>query len=540
MAQSTLDLFVSGRNEELLMIEMKSIANNNSSNELSEDEMIKALSLAKNYIKNTSETYRQQFSVHKKPQIIYEIMPLETNESFIALLEAHYKVLIMQSIAQMAKSERTMQLEENIAQICKEQDIEDIDFVRRNVNAYKKQLLRSMILQDSVRADGRKLNEIRKISVETNILPFVHGSALFTRGQTQALVTATIGTENDAQSYENLHSKTALKKRFLFHYNFPPFSIGEAGVLGSVSRRELGHGNLAKKALESSIVDTQKTIRLVSEILESNGSSSMASVCGGSLALAACGIETYSLIAGVAMGLITDGEKFAILTDISGLEDHDGDMDFKVAGGYKGITAMQMDIKLGGISEKILFQALLQAKEAREHILSIMEEAKSRIILNEAILPKTESFNVAPHKIADIIGAGGKVIRDIIERFEVSIDIARDSGKVQISSTNKERIEQAKAFILDIVGSNKESMQEIYSIGEQFSGKIKKVMDFGVFVELPRGGDGMVHVSKFALHRRVDLPQLLEGINEIECGIIGFKNGKVELDVLPHFLHTLN
>ena len=438
----------------------------------------------------------------------------------------------------MAKSERHTQLKALIKQVVRECEIEDEKKVQEHIMAYKRKLVREMILQSHIRADGRGLKDVRPISIQTNILPFAHGSVLFTRGQTQALVSATIGGDNDAQNYEMLGSKNALKKRFLFHYNFPSFSVGEASMIGSVGRRELGHGNLAKRALHSSVQEQDKTIRLVSEILESNGSSSMASVCGGSLALCACGIKVESLIAGVAMGLVTQDEQYAILTDISGLEDHDGDMDFKVAGGYKGISAMQMDIKLGGITQEILCQALFQAKEAREQILAIMEEARAKIVLNDVILPKSESFMIPPHKIVEVIGAGGRVIKDIIERFEVSIDLARESGMVSVSASNVENLQKAKTFILQLVssaGTKKEYEKidwESYAVGERFVGKIKKIVDFGIFVELPRGGDGLIHISKITKDKTQQLSEIFHNVSELECEILSQNKNKVELGLV--------
>ena len=445
-----------------------------------------------------------------------------------------YHTPILEAITLLAKSESQTQLHALIQQAMQKYGLEDEKIATEHIKAYKKKLVREMILNSSRRADGRGLKDIRPISIDTNILPFAHSSVLFTRGQTQALVTATLGGENDAQSYEMLGSKSALKRRFLFHYNFPGFSVGEASMIGSVGRRELGHGNLARRALESSLASQDKTIRLVSEILESNGSSSMASVCGGSLALCACGVEVDSLIAGVAMGLVAQGEKYAILTDISGLEDHDGDMDFKVAGGYKGISAMQMDIKLGGITKEILAQSLLQAKEAREQILAIMEEARAKIVLNHSILPKSESFKIAPHKIVEVIGQGGRVIKDIIERFEVSIDLERESGIVNLNASNKENLAKAKAFILELVSGSKNDKVdwESYSAGERFVGKIKKIADFGVFVELPRGGDGLLHISKIIKDKEQSIHSVLQGKSELECEILSSSKGKVELGLV--------
>lgn len=532
LKESECDIFISGRGEELLMIEMKAMRTQRGANELAESEFLSAIELAKNYIFNATNTYHQLFSPHRKQKLNLKIAQNGLDKSLYERICKNYKEQMSAALSFMAKSESLQHIHTLTSQVAKDCHLEQ-DEAQKYVFAFKKQYVRSMILNSQKRADGRGLTEVRPIHIETNILPFVHGSALFTRGQTQALVSATIGTESDAQNYEMLESKVALKRRFLFHYNFPPFSVGEAGIIGSVGRRELGHGNLARNALQSSINENDKSIRLVSEILESNGSSSMASVCGGSLALCACGIQVNSLIAGVAMGLVTEGDRYAILTDISGLEDHDGDMDFKVAGGYKGISAMQMDIKLGGITQEILKNALFQAKDARTHILSIMEAARASIVLNEAILPKSESFMIPPHKIVEVIGAGGKVIKDIIERFAVNIDLVRESGMVSINADNVENLRKAKAFIMDIVSGGGEKIDwESYKVGEQFVGKIKKIADFGVFVELPRGGDGLVHISKITQDRGQKLSDILQDVSELECEILSQNKNKVELGLV--------
>ncbi|WP_276890898.1 polyribonucleotide nucleotidyltransferase [Helicobacter japonicus] len=532
LKESECDIFISGRGEELLMIEMKAMRTQRGANELAESEFLSAIELAKNYISHATNTYHQLFSPYRKQKLNLKIAQNGLDKSLYERICKNYKEQMSAALSFMAKSESLQHIHTLTSQVAKDCHLEQ-DEAQKYVFAFKKQYVRSMILNSQKRADGRGLTEVRPIHIETNILPFVHGSVLFTRGQTQALVSATIGTESDAQNYEMLESKVALKRRFLFHYNFPPFSVGEAGIIGSVGRRELGHGNLARNALQSSINENDKSIRLVSEILESNGSSSMASVCGGSLALCACGIQINSLIAGVAMGLVTEGDRYAILTDISGLEDHDGDMDFKVAGGYKGISAMQMDIKLGGITQEILKNALFQAKDARTHILSIMEVARASIVLNEAILPKSESFMIPPHKIVEVIGAGGKVIKDIIERFAVNIDLVRESGMVSINADNVENLRKAKAFIMDIVSGGGEKIDwESYKVGEQFVGKIKKIADFGVFVELPRGGDGLVHISKITQDRGQKLSDILQDVSELECEILSQNKNKVELGLV--------
>ena len=373
---------------------------------------------------------------------------------------------------------------------------------------------------------------MRPIAIETNIVPNAHGSCLFTRGQTQALVVATLGSENDAQMVDVLTEKNPINERFMVNYNFPGFSVGEASPIKAPGRRELGHGNLAKRALYPSIDENYPyVIRLVSEILESNGSSSMATVCGGSLALRAAGVPSLKLVAGVAMGLIFEGDQYAILTDIMGLEDHDGDMDFKVAGSKDGITALQMDIKLGGIDQKILKEALYQAKEGRIHILNIMEEALKEIVVNEEVLPKLELFNVDPSKIVDIIGQAGKTIKEIIEKFGVSIDLDREKGEVKIAGNENEQIKAAKDYIINITSSqknNKKGFKEKdlsnFEIGEEFEGKVKKITNFGAFIELKNGIDGLLHNSK---SKNLNLSE-----NQIlKVKVSEIKNGKISVDL---------
>ena len=317
----------------------------------------------------------------------------------------------------------------------------------------------------------------------------------------------------------------------MVHYNFPPFSVGEACPISATGRRELGHGNLAKRALESSLINSSaQTIRLVSEILESNGSSSMATVCGGSLALAAADVDCTSLIAGVAMGLVCEGEQYAILTDIMGLEDHDGDMDFKVAGSHRGITALQMDIKLGGLSTEILKAALFQAKEARLQILGLMEEARSKIVLNTQSLPSSQIFAIAPSKIVEVIGQAGKTIKEIIEKFEVAIDLNRDSGEVKVSGGNREKVNAAKEYIITIASAkDKPNLTELYKVGDVYEGRVKKIVEFGVFVELPHNYDGLLHISKITNRRDESITDYLKEGDKVCVEILSLNKNKVEL-----------
>ncbi|MBT0822610.1 polyribonucleotide nucleotidyltransferase [Campylobacter lari] len=537
LKNSTLDLYVAGVKDELLMIEMRALANKQNNkhcvNELSEDDTLKALDFASNAILRGSNEYEKTFAAYRKNSKLEFKIELD-NAQIIDYIKNTYMTKLKIAINQMAKSERASE----ILQIAKEIESETIaienewkfEDIEKALHVCKRELIRNQIINENKRADGRGLKDVRKIDIETNILPSAHGSCLFTRGQTQALVVATLGNDNDAQMSDLLTEKNPICEKFMVNYNFPGFSVGEASPIKAPGRRELGHGNLAKRALHPSVdVDYAHTIRLVSEILESNGSSSMATVCGGALALRAAGVKSEKLVAGVAMGLVFEDEKYAILTDIMGLEDHDGDMDFKVAGSYEGITALQMDIKLGGIEQQVLKEALYQAKEAREHILKLMEEADRSIIVNEAILPKIEIFNVDPNKIPDIIGQGGKTIKEIIEKFEVNIDLDRDKGEVKIAGINHDLISQSKEYILNLLhskGSNKKrDRKEMpkFDIGEEFIGKVQKVVEFGVFIELKEGVDGLLHNSK--------IKEKLEVGNEIKVKVAEIKNGKVSLDL---------
>lgn len=539
LKKSTLDLYVSGVKDELLMIEMRALPNDEFSqntqamNELSEDETLKALSLAQKAILEGSSIYEKTFINHKKDNSIELKEEIEYPEIF-TFLENNFYNDIKQAINQMAKSERASELNKIAEKIIK-LDIAkewDEESILNTLNKVKRNIIRSQILNEGKRADGRGLKEVRPISIETNILPNAHGSCLFTRGQTQALVVATLGGDNDAQMIDLLNEKNPVSERFMVNYNFPGFSVGEASPIKAPSRRELGHGNLGKRALYPSIPqDYPYVIRLVSEILESNGSSSMATVCGGSLALRAAGVPSLDLIAGVAMGLIFENDQFAVLTDIMGLEDHDGDMDFKVAGNKNGITALQMDIKLGGIDQEKLKIALYQAKEGRLHILNIMEKAAKEIIVNEKILPKIELFNIEPSKIVDIIGQGGKTIKEIIEKFNVSIDLDRDKGEVKISGCNNEQIIAAKNYIINITTSHKTHKKSLkekkiaeFEIGQEFEGVVKKITQFGAFVELKDDIDGLIHHSKI---KHLDIKE--QDILRVKVSEI--KNGKISVDL---------
>jgi len=462
----------------------------------------------------------------------------KVDETLYDYIEKNYATEVKNAIKHMAKSERSTELKKIRLKIMedlisKEKEA-DKDLISKVLEYYKKTVVRAMILDEGIRADGRALDEVRPISIETNILPSVHGSCLFTRGQTQALVTVTLGDKKDSQMYELITDKNTQSENFMVHYNFPGYSVGEAKYIGAPGRRELGHGNLGKRALEPVIpLNYDGTIRIVSEILESNGSSSMATICGGALALRSANVEMVDLVAGIAMGLVSQNGKYAVLSDIMGLEDHDGDMDFKIAGTKKGITALQMDIKLGGIDLEILKEALTQASRGKNHILQLMEEAAKNIVESEA-LPSTEHFMVNPSKIGDIIGKAGATIRDIIEKFEVSIDLDRDEGGVKLSGEDKTKVAAAKEHIQKIADAPVKK-QMIYEVGKSYQGKVKKIVDFGLFVEMPDGFDALLHISKVAKERVNDLPQRYHEGDEITVVVMEQKGKKVEL-ATPEFL----
>ncbi|GAA7676533.1 polyribonucleotide nucleotidyltransferase [Helicobacter pylori] len=520
--QSSLDLFVSGTKESLNMIEMHSLGQQ--LNALEEPLMLKALELAQKSLKETCTLYEEVFTPHQNELLFKESQGIIFNERLLDLLKNQYFDEIIKGIESSALSERENVFNEIARKISEAHSEFSLEEIEWSLEKVKKTEIRRMIIKDKIRPDKRALEEVRPILIESDLLPMAHSSILFTRGQTQSLVVGVLGTDNDAQTHESLEHKAPIKERFMFHYNFPPFCVGEASSIGATSRRELGHGNLAKRALETSIKNKEQVIRLVSEILESNGSSSMASVCAGSLALYASGVEIHDLVAGVAMGMVSEGQDHAILSDISGLEDAEGDMDFKIAGNLEGITAMQMDTKMSGIQLEVLYQALLQAKKAREHILKIMHEAKEKIVINFSHLPATEIFNVVPDKIVEIIGQGGRVIREIVEKFEVKIDLNKPSGEVKIMG-NKERVLKTKEFILNYLHSLDQELEQ-YAIDEVLEAQVKRIVDFGAFLTLPKGGEGLLR------RQNMDRCQVVlkEG-DSIKCRVISFNKGKIALDL---------
>ncbi|WP_457743358.1 polyribonucleotide nucleotidyltransferase [Sulfurimonas sp.] len=555
LKNSTLDLYLSGTKKDLLMIEMRSIGSEkievedtyepmldplmdpslgtivldtHISNAISEDELIEVFSKTEKLLFASNCEYEVAFGPYQKELKALDLKNDALNLEMLTFVKETHMDDIKDAIKKMAKSERSTALR-NLRKSIITNNIEwDELELKAAIEAVKKEQVREQILNERVRADGRELTEVRPISIDTNVLPNAHSSCLFTRGQTQALVVLTMGGPKDAQMFESLTDSSTQNENFMVHYNFPGFSVGEASPVMGTKRRELGHGNLAKRALESSLNLDGQTVRLVSEILESNGSSSMATVCGGYMALRAADIETSDTIAGIAMGMVSSGEDYAILSDIMGLEDHDGDMDFKVTGSKDGITAMQMDIKLGGISLNVLKEALYQAKEGRSHIIDIMLEAESKIEYNDGVLPSTEFFHIDPGFIGEIIGQAGKTIREIIEKFEVAIDIDKKDGKVKITGKNKEGVKGAKEHIHGIVNAPKKEKIK-YEVGEKYEGTVKKIVDFGAFVELPDGTDGLLHISKISKDRVANVSDVLKEGEKISVEILEFKGNKISL-----------
>ena len=541
-ASSELDLLVVGSGNDVVMIEMRTLASENDgvqyANEFSEEALVDVIAMAAEAIGKSTTAYADAFGPLVREPLVLELSADKVDETLYAYIENKYAQDVEKAIAHMAKSERSSELKKIrtaiLAALEEEGKEADKELVSNVLERYKKTMVRVMILDKNIRADGRAMDEVRPISIETNLLPSVHGSCLFTRGQTQALVTVTLGDKKDAQLYELITEKNQQSEKFMVHYNFPGYSVGEAKYIGAPGRRELGHGNLGKRAMEPTIpLHYDGSIRMVSEILESNGSSSMATICGGALALRGAEVETSALVAGIAMGLVSEGDKYAVLTDIMGLEDHDGDMDFKVAGTAEGITALQMDIKLGGIDLAVLKDALQKASVGKNHILALMEEAAKSMEASSA-LPSTAHFSVHPSKIVDIIGKAGATIREIIERFEVSVDLDRDVGGVKLAGADKDKVAQAQAHIENIAATPVKKQME-YKVGESYDGKVKRIVDFGLFVEMPDGFDALLHISKVAKERVNNLSERYAEGDAITVVVMEQKGKKVEL-ATPEFL----
>ncbi|MHB2152774.1 polyribonucleotide nucleotidyltransferase [Calditrichota bacterium GD2] len=516
---SQLELVVAGSEESIMMVEGEG-------KEVPEDFILEAITHAHEAIKKIIALQKEiaaELNVVKR-----EVPELEFPEGLEEKVTELAVERVKEAIRIGEKIERQKALKaikEEIIEQLQEEYPESERLIATVLHDLEKQLMREMVLNEQRRLDGRGYVDIRPISCEVDLLPRTHGSALFTRGQTQALGVVTLGTKSDEQIVEALEGESS--KRYLLHYNFPPFSTGEAKPIRGVSRREVGHGNLAERALKPVIPEAEEfpyTIRVVSEVLESNGSSSMATVCAGSMALMAAGVPIKSAVAGIAMGLIKEDDKIAILSDILGDEDHLGDMDFKVAGTSKGVTAVQMDIKIGGISQEIMARALQQAREGRMHIMEKMNEAidKPRDEISPWA-PKIIEFHVPVDKIGLIIGPGGKTIRGIIEDAGSEIDINIDEdGKVTVASPDMEAAYKAQRII--------ESMTEEPVLGKAYRGIVKRVKDFGCFVEFLPGREGMVHISELDVQRTNKVTDVVKEGDEIDVVITRIEpNGKIAL-----------
>ncbi|MDR3322827.1 MAG: polyribonucleotide nucleotidyltransferase, partial [Zoogloeaceae bacterium] len=489
LKESQLDLVVAGTEAAVLMVESEA-------QELSEEVMLGAVVFGHEQSQAAINAINELVEEGGKPE--WDWQAPARDEALIARLEAFAKAKLEEAYNITVKQERSQKVKairnETLAALCEGENAAEEGAVSDLFFNLEAAIVRGRILAGSPRIDGRDLRTVRPISIRSGVLPRAHGSALFTRGETQALVVATLGTNRDEQIIDALSGE--YRDRFMLHYNMPPFATGECGRVGSPKRREIGHGRLAKRALLAALPsheDFSYTMRVVSEITESNGSSSMASVCGGSLALMDAGVPLKSHVAGIAMGLIKEGNRVAVLTDILGDEDHLGDMDFKVAGTRNGISALQMDIKIQGITKQIMQIALAQANEARMHILGLMEASMSghREEMS-AYAPRLYTFKINPEKIRDVIGKGGAVIRALTEETGAQINI-EDDGTITIAATSEEAAADARARI-DVITAEVE-------IGKIYEGVVQKIMDFGAFVNLLPGKDGLLHISQIAQER---------------------------------------
>src|SRR3954471_20952891 len=517
--ESRLNLVVAGTEEAIVMVEA-------GAEEVSESIMVEALMLAHKEINRLCRWQKELYKALAIEKRAVEPKPL--SEEMLGEIERNYAERLRAALDTTGQEKRASYaavdaLKKEVVESYPEDQPEKRLMAKKIFDHHKETIFRDDILNKRRRPDGRRFSEIRPITCEVGWLPRVHGSALFTRGETQALVTTTLGTKDDEQFMDDIE-KGEIKRRFMLHYNFPHYSVGEVGRFGSSSRREIGHGVLARRAIEGVLPAESEfpyTIRIVSDITESNGSSSMASVCGGILSLMDAGVPLKRPVAGVAMGLVMEGNKYAILSDIAGAEDHYGDMDFKVAGTREGITALQMDIKIGGINAQIMAEALEQAKKGRFHSLGIMEQAipAAREDLSP-YAPRIITIKINPDRIRDVIGPGGKIIRSIVEETGAKIDV-EDDGTVFIATADGDA---AQAAVARIRGLTAEA-----EIGEQYLGTVSRIVDFGAFVEIFPGTDGLLHISEIAEHRVRDVRDELKEGQQILVKCIGKEGNKIKL-----------
>ena len=516
---SDLDMVIAGSDSAVIMVESEA-------KELSEDQMLGGILFAQQEMQGVIEAIKEMAKDVGKPR--YEYEPKVLDADLLASVEESYSEAIADSYKLQDKQERVQSLNSVKDTIVKSMISEDEDSPKKSdlmdaVKKIEKKIVRTKLIKGEARIDGRDLDTVRPIFVETGVLKNTHGSALFTRGETQAIVTATLGSPRQAQLIDAIEGE--FKDQFMLHYNFPPYSVGEAGFMSGPKRREIGHGKLARRALEAvlpSPEDFPYTIRVVSEITESNGSSSMASVCGSSLALMDAGIPVRSPVAGIAMGLVKEEEGFAVITDILGDEDHLGDMDFKVAGTSEGITALQMDIKIDGITEEIFEVALEKAEKARAHILEKMNEvlSSSREELSDKA-PQAVVIHINTKKIRDVIGKGGETIRALTAETGAIIEV-EDDGKVTIYGDTPE----SRALALSRV----EEITAVPEVNKIYTGKVANIMDFGAFVTIMPGTDGLVHISEIAEERVEKVTDHLKEGEEIKVKVLEVdRQGKIRL-----------
>jgi polyribonucleotide nucleotidyltransferase len=516
LEDSSLDLVVAGTKDAVLMVESETSG-------LTEKEMLAAVKFGHENFVPIIEAIEKLSKKAGKPKWEVEIKDHSAVKTKIAKA---FEVDLRKAFQEIDKKKRSTAISE-IDSKCKEMFAEDENISENEAMAQlkslEKDIVRTAILKDKKRIDGRGLADVRQIKCEVGVLPRTHGSALFTRGETQALVVTTLGTSDDEQRVESLNGMQ--RNRFMLHYNFPPFSVGECGRIGT-GRREVGHGKLAWRAINSSLPKSENfpyTLRVVSEITESNGSSSMATVCGTSLALMDAGVPMKEPVAGIAMGLIKEGKDFSVLSDILGDEDHLGDMDFKVAGTKSGITSLQMDIKITGITFDIMEKALDQAKAGREHILEEMNKAlkTSRTEFSKHT-PKMETVTVDKKDIATVIGKGGATIREIVEKSGAKVDV-KDTGEVTVSAPD----EESRKIAIDII----KSLVAKAEVGKIYKGKVVKIMEFGAFVNFLGKQDGLVHISELAAKRVEKVGDVVKEGDEVSVKVLGFDRGKVKLSI---------
>lgn len=512
-----LELIVAGTADSIMMVEGES-------KEANEEDLLKALNAAHEEIKKIVAVQNEMIADLGQEKIIVEEPQIdgELIEEVNKLASERMTKLVGTVLSKQERSSSNKELTEEALAALEEKFPESEGVIKEILHDMEKDIMRKQILSEGRRLDGRTTTEIRPITVELGLLKRTHGSSLFTRGETQSLTTLTLGSKSDEQIIDGLQEE--YKKRFILHYNFPPFSVGETGRYSGPGRREIGHGNLAERALKIVVPeesDFPYTIRLNSDILESNGSSSMATVCAGTLAMMDGGVPIKSPIAGIAMGLIKEGDDYAILSDISGNEDHLGDMDFKVAGSAEGITAIQMDIKIQGISYEIMEKALAQANAGRMHILGVMKEAIEAPREDiSPFAPKLFNFKINPEKIGAVIGPGGKVIQKIQKDYSVVIYID-DDGSINLAGQDNESATAAKEYIIALTSEPE--------VGKVYNGKVIKIMDFGAFVEIMPGTQGLLHISQIDVNRVNKVTDILHEGDQVEVKLLKIENGKYSL-----------